>query len=100
MAKVDYKTTSPWAETVQSTWYLGHYTHRPIGVDGSDEKIIVDRKYHERPDLLSHALYGTTDYWWVFMVRNPNKIKDPIHDLQGGMTIMVPTRERLEERLL
>lgn len=95
MARQEYRASSPWAKTPQTSWYLGRLNLRRIPADGTDRAISVDSKYVERPDLLSYDLYGTTDYWWIFAVRNPNVIEDPIFDLQAGIEIFVPTVNRL-----
>jgi hypothetical protein len=33
--------------------------------------------------------------WWVFAVRNPNVIKDPIFDFFPGQTIYIPNKNTL-----
>jgi hypothetical protein len=95
MSIVKYPTHSPYAKTPQTTWRLGLYVHRSIPPGVGDELITLDSKYHNRPDRLSLDRYGTDNYWWVFMVRNINVIRDPIFDLKAGMRIMVPTLEHL-----
>lgn len=99
MPRVEYRQRSPYAETSQTSWYLRQLNLRRIPADGTDRAITVKSKYVERPDLLSFDLYGTTDYWWIFAVRNPNTIQDPIFDLQAGTEIFVPTRDRLTDIL-
>ncbi|MFA5491163.1 MAG: hypothetical protein WC284_18435 [Candidimonas sp.] len=93
---VSYPITSPWANTPQTTWYLGYYTHRSIPPSNDDILYTVDTKYHHRPHLLSYDYYGSTDFWWIFAVRNPDLIKDPIYDLERGMNIYIPSFERLQ----
>lgn len=95
MSKVLYRPTSQYATTSQTSWYLGLLNYQDIPSDSTDKAFVITRKYHEKPHLLSYDLYGTTDYWWVFMVRNPDSIKDPIYDLKEGMTIMTPTLDHL-----
>ena len=48
-----------------------------------------------RPDLLSHKLFGSVKYWWVFAVRNPDKIIDPIQDFKAGCVIKIPKLENI-----
>lgn len=55
----------------------------------STETIVVDPKFQHRPDLLSYALYGNSNYWWTIVLINRNQIKDPIRDLKAGMVIRV-----------
>ena len=95
MAFVQYRPSSPYFRTKQTSWYLDQMEPRQIPPDDSDELIVVGSKHEYRPDMLSYDLYGTPDYWWIFMVRNMNLIRDPIFDLKAGMHIMVPTRNRL-----
>ncbi len=97
MAQTRYRRTSPYAETSQTSWYLRQLNLRNVPPDDTDIPMEVQSKYDERPDLLSNDLYGTPDYWWVFIVRNMEEIKDPIHDLKPGLEIFVPTKERLQE---
>jgi hypothetical protein len=99
MARQEYRRRSPYAETGQTSWYLQRLNYRDVPADGTDMPMSVETKYVERPDLLSYDLYGTTDFWWIFAVRNPNVIEDPIFDLQAGVEIYVPTRVRIQELL-
>lgn len=46
-----------------------------------------------RPDLLAHALYGNSRLWWVFALRNPDIIKDPLNDFKAGVSIKLPSQE-------
>ena len=93
---VSYDSKSPYANTPFVDFYLGLYVDRPIRPDPSDILIEVEDKFRHRPDLLSFDLYGTTKYWWVFVRRNINKMRDPIFDLQPKLEIWVPTAERLQ----
>ena len=63
------------------------YSKTPIKGDYLD---IMNSKYEMRPDLLSHKLFGSVKYWWVFAVRNPDKIVDPIQDFRAGCVIRIP----------
>lgn len=65
----------------------------PANVD--DEEYIINAMYSERPDLLAFDLYGSTRLWWVFSLRNPDVLKDPIRDFKEGVTIFLPTSENV-----
>jgi hypothetical protein len=93
MSVIKYPSTSSYFNTPQLDWRIGRYVHRPIYPDVTDRAFLVTPKYHNRPDRLSADLYGTPLYYWVFMARNMNAIRDPIYDLVQGMTIIVPTRD-------
>ena len=96
MARIRYRRTSPYGITGQTSWYLDLYEHRPIPPDSTDIAYRVSTRFENRPDLLSYEEYGTPDYWWIFSVRNPDQIKDPIYDFVDGLEIYIPTRQRLE----
>ena len=55
----------------------------------------IDAVYKHRPDLLSFDLYGDTSLWWVFSIRNPNVLQDPVFDFVPGATIYIPKKETL-----
>lgn len=99
MSKVNYPASSPYTDSTQTSWYLLPIKLRTIPADNGDTKIVLDTRYEHRPDLLSYDLYATPAYWWVFMVRNMDDIRDPIWDLKSGMTIYAPTAERLHRLL-
>lgn len=91
MPQVQYSQRSPYSQTGQNSWCLGYYVHRSVPPNANDTLIVIDQKYHERPDLLSYSLYGTVEYWWVFTARNMDIISDPIFGLKAGMSIYVPS---------
>jgi len=95
MTTVIYRKTSPYANTQQTSWFLSNFTYRSILRDPSDILVTLDAKYQLRPDLLSYDLYSTTDYWWTFMILNPDVIIDPIYDMKVGILFYIPTKNRL-----
>lgn len=98
MARAQYKSSSPYVNTRQTSWYLDFYSNPELLFSESDPVIFVDRKYEYRPDLLSNDLYGTPRFWWVFQLRNMDLIKDPIWDLKAGLEIYVPQQSALSSR--
>ena len=62
-----------------------------IKVTLSDEQYAIDPAYDQRPDLLAAALYNNSRLWWVFALRNPDVIKDPLRDFTAGTTILLPS---------
>lgn len=62
-----------------------------IKVTLSDEEYVIDPAYDERPDLLAKALYNNSRLWWVFALRNPDVIKDPLRDFKSGTVIFLPS---------
>jgi hypothetical protein len=99
MAKIDYQNSSPYADTQQTSWFLSNMTYRDIPRDGTDTLKVLESRYNNRPDLLSYDLYGTPNYWWVFMIVNPDRIKDPIYDFKTGTVVFCPTASRLTQIL-
>jgi hypothetical protein len=99
MSVISYPSSSPYAATPQTSWYLSNYVHRPIPASTDDTEITLTKKYEHRPDTLSYDIYGTPAYWWVFAVRNRNIIKDPVWDLVIGATIIIPSLATLKKAL-
>ena len=99
MAVTKYSSASPYAATAQTSWYLEPITLRLIPSSSDDRQITLDPKYQYRPDLLSYDLYNNPSYWWIFMVRNMDVIRDPIWDFQAGIQIYVPSDTRLKQIL-
>src|SRR5574343_798529 len=91
VTKIVCSNTSPYANTPQTDWYIGRYVHRSIAATSNDGILVIDPSYQYRPDKLSNDLYGSPVYWWVFSVRNPSVIRDPIWDMTVGKTIYTPS---------
>jgi len=62
----------------------------------NDESYTINAMYAERPDMLAFQLYGSTRLWWVFALRNPDLLKDPITDFKEGLTIFLPSAENVK----
>jgi hypothetical protein len=93
---VNYSTTSPWFLTdIKNESYLDVYENRPIPKDSNDLLFEITPQYTYRPDLLSFDLYGTPKLWWVFAVRNPDVLKDPVFDFTAGTEIFLPKKSTL-----
>ncbi len=84
------KETSPYIQTPIKDWYLDIWTPREVPSSDFDKILIIPPEYNQRPDLLSQEEYGTPRLWWVFCVRNPNLMTDPINDFVTGLEIFVP----------
>jgi len=90
---VSYKKTSPYAKTKTHGFFLDVADIPNIPYDQSDVQYEIDAIYQYRPDLLAYDLYGDSGLWWVFSMRNPNTLQDPIFDFLAGATIFVPKKE-------
>lgn len=96
---VQYSSTSPYYRTDTFSNYLDVMTHRSIPREADDVVYQIQEVYKHRPDMLAHDLYGDASLWWVFAVRNPNTIKDPVYDFFTGQTIYIPKQSTLNEAL-
>lgn len=93
MTKTTYDKRSPYSNTSQTNKYIDYldiWTPRQVPTSSNDLLINLDSKYKFRPDLLSYDLYGTPQLWWIFSIRNPDILKDPIYDMKPGITIYAP----------
>lgn len=79
--------------------FLGLNALPKISQSTKDEIYQIGTGYDERPDLLAHQIYGNSQLWWVFALRNPDIIKDPIRDFKAGISIILPS-EASVRRLL
>jgi len=94
-----YSSNSPYYTTDQSSGYLATLSYRSIPSYADDILYTVDQTYQHRPDLLAYNLYGDVDLWWVFAVRNPDVIQDPVYDLVAGVQIYLPKQSTLNSAL-
>ena len=76
MAK--YSRTSPYLNTPQNDINLEPLVIRTFDIEDDDQVYTIERTYAYRPDLLAFDLYGNAKLWWVFAVRNPDIIVDPV----------------------
>jgi hypothetical protein len=91
-----YNKNSPYYTTNLENGYLDVATFRDIPSQADDIVYTVTKEFEYRPDLLAYALYKDSNLWWVFAVRNPSIIKDPIYDLESGVTIYLPKLSTLQ----
>ena len=96
---VTYNRTSPYANTDIYGFFLDVANIPQIPMNPSDVQYQIDAIYTGRPDLLAFDLYGDSSLWWVFAIRNPNVIQDPIYDFQSGVIIYVPQKQNLTTAL-
>lgn len=94
-----YASTSPYSRTPVYNGYLDIYQSILIPDHSEDVTYVIDKQYEYRPDLIAYDIYNTPNLWWVFAVRNPNTIKDPIYDFLAGATIKIPSKNYLQSLL-
>lgn len=95
MANIQYGNHSPYAKTQTFGNFLDVATLPNIPKKADDVLFVINKTYQFRPDLLAFDLYGDSALWWVFAMRNPNTIKDPINDMRPGMQIYLPKKDTL-----
>lgn len=84
---------------------IGRFSYMPKGtrdaawnfkVDLSDSSIIlndttflIEQQLHiNRPDSISHKVYGNSKYWWIIALRN--NINDPFYEFYKGKELKIP----------
>jgi hypothetical protein len=96
---VTYNKASPYYLTSSTNGYLNVLSYRNIPSLSDDILFSVTKNYENRPDLLANDLYGDVNLWWVFAVRNPSVIKDPVYDLVAGVQIYLPQMTTIKSAL-
>jgi hypothetical protein len=97
---VTYRRSSPYFNTsVKNDKYLDILNYRKIPANRGDIEYEITDTYKHRPDLLAFDLYQDVNLWWVFVVRNPNTLRDPVFDFTTGTVIYIPTKETVNSAL-
>ena len=86
----NYAPSSPYYGTSQWGIFLDIWTPRTFTMSNSDVLYTIDNFYNQRPDMMAYDLYNNASLWWVFAIRNPAILIDPIFDFTTGTTIYVP----------
>jgi len=85
-----YNKVSPYVNTNLKNGYLDVINFVDIPGQANDIQFTITSLYMHRPDLLAYDIYGDSQLWWVFAVRNKDVIKDSIYDFVPGQTIYLP----------
>ena len=97
--KTKYSKSSPYFSTGSFGNFLDVMTYRTFPARADDVMYTIDAVYKNRPDLLAYDLYGDSNLWWVFAVRNPNTLKNPLGDFMPGVKIALPKKSTLTSAL-
>jgi hypothetical protein len=89
---VQYSKDSLYAKTPFYGNFLDFANFPTIPRNADDVVFTINKTYQYRPDLLAYDLYGDANLWWVFALRNPNTIKDPLFDMRIGNKIYLPKK--------
>lgn len=87
-----YASTSPYYNNATWGQFLDVWKGITIASDVTDALYQIDPPYNLRPDLLAYDLYQDSNLWWVFAVRNPDVLQDPVFSFVAPTVIYVPTR--------
>jgi hypothetical protein len=85
-----YKQASPYYQTPLWGQFLDVWKGVTIPADVSDARYQIDPPYNLRPDLLAYDMYQDSNLWWVFAVRNPDVLLDPVFSFVAPTIIYVP----------
>jgi hypothetical protein len=77
-------------------FYLDVNTLPKIARSPADQLYAIESRYDKRPDLLADNLFGTTKLWWVFALRNPDILVDPLEDFTSGKEIFIPSTSAID----
>jgi len=91
-----YNALSPYFSTGQANGYLDIINWRTVPAATDDVLFTITKTYERRPDLLAFDLYNDVGLWWVFAVRNPDVIQDPVFDMVAGTQIQLPKLSALK----
>jgi hypothetical protein len=91
-----YGKFSPYSTTdFNASGYLDLMRKRPILSEDDDYLYTIEPQYTHRPDLLAYDLYKNAKLWWVFAMRNPDVIRDPVFDFTPGVSLFLPKASKL-----
>tara|TARA_B100000809_G_scaffold69654_1_gene66973 strand:- start:1039 stop:1341 length:303 start_codon:yes stop_codon:yes gene_type:complete len=94
-----YTSSSPYSFTSIVDNKLDLLNPRKFSFKADDLLYEIDPVYNNRPDLLAYDLYGKAGLWWVFAVRNPDLLIDPIFDFITDLQIYLPQQATLANSL-
>ena len=95
----DYKASSPYFSTPVNKNFLDVMVYRNIPKEADDIPYTIKPQHAYRPDILAYDLYGDASLWWVFAMRNPNTIEDPIYDFTVDTVVYLPKLATLKRVL-
>jgi hypothetical protein len=76
--------------------YLDILNFIDIPAEADDIEFSITSLYMHRPDLLAYDIYGDSQLWWTFAVRNKDVLRDPVYDFVPGQIIFLPKLETIK----
>tara|TARA_B100000809_G_scaffold264804_1_gene321691 strand:- start:1420 stop:1725 length:306 start_codon:yes stop_codon:yes gene_type:complete len=93
MSKISqYSGDSFYANTKTVDFYLGAWNDDINLSTIGDTTVEIHSKYNLRPDLMAFDMYGSPNYWWVFALKNKDKLIDPVEDFKTGVVLTIPSK--------
>lgn len=77
---------------------LEWWEHQPIASADTDRVYVIEEEYHQRPDKLAAITYGDSRLGWVLL--QANSIIDVVDEFVTGRTIIIPTKDRVQNAIL
>jgi hypothetical protein len=94
-----YSKTSPYSSTGLWGQFLDVWQGKTIQASSTDAVYQIDPVYRYRPDMLAYDMYNDATLWWVFAVRNPDILIDPVFSFVPPTIIYVPTLQTVKTSL-
>lgn len=79
--------------------YLDVLNFIDIPSEVDDIEFEITSLYMHRPDLLAYDIYGDSQLWWVFAVRNKDVLRDSLYDFVPGQRIFLPKLETIKNAI-
>ena len=94
----NFKTTSRYSEAILTKNRSNQnfiILRKPIQLEPEegDTFLTITQEFLQRPDLVSYAAYGNSDYWWV--IYEFNGIRDPFFGLKLNDILRIPPIENV-----
>lgn len=97
---LNYLASSPYYTTpLFDGKYLDILNYRSFPSQPDDIFAQISPVHIYRPDKLAKDIYGDSNLWWVFIVRNMNILQDPIWDFTSDKWIYIPKLTTLQQYL-
>ena len=91
-----YRGDSFYANTKTEDFYLSVWDDKINLSTSGDTTVEIHSKYNLRPDLMAFDMFGSPNYWWVFALKNKDKLIDPVEDFKTGLTITIPSKNGIK----
>ena len=84
-------------QTEVSSTHLEWWERAVFTLDESDFKLVIDRSFEGRLDLIASTYLGDSHLWWF--IAQYNAILDPYAEIVEGRVLRIPTQDRVKTML-